>query len=150
MDRPRLDAALTVIGGHLAATALRVVATNERLTLILRPDVVPAVIRAQFEHEYLADRPLDPNTVVAVLELVREKILEPFPERHNERSHTRPTSFDAVYPVGARLAMPVTATTDGTATTEVEIHPDVLFALGLAHAPAAKVTTERGTTNPDR
>jgi hypothetical protein len=81
-----------------------------------------------------------------VLELVREKILEPFPERHDERPHTRPKSFDAVYLVGTRLAVPVATTTD---TTEIEIHPDVLFAVGLADTPAAKVATDRVSTDSD-
>ncbi|MQA10037.1 MAG: hypothetical protein GEU98_16070 [Pseudonocardiaceae bacterium] len=137
--RPRLDAALTVIGEHLAHTALRVVATDERLTLMLRPDVIPAVVRAQFEHEYRLDYPLDPNTAVAVLELVREKILEPFPEHDDQRPYARPQSFDAAYLVGARLAVPVAPSADGTNTTEIEIHPDVLFALGLVDAPAENI-----------
>ncbi len=133
---PRLDAALTVIGEHLAPTALRVVATDQRLTLMLRPDVLPAVVRSQFEHENLVDYPLDSNTAVSVLELVREKILEPFPENRDNREYTRPTTFDAVYLVGARLAVPAAPTADGSATGAVEIHPDVLFALGLIGAPA--------------
>jgi hypothetical protein len=77
-----------------------VVGGDERLT----PDyfaALTAVVRAQFEHEYRADYPLNPSTAVAVLELVREKILEPFPEHDDQRPYTRPKSFDAAYLVGA-------------------------------------------------
>ncbi|NIH83787.1 hypothetical protein FHX45_000680 [Amycolatopsis granulosa] len=36
--------------------------------------------------------------------------------------------------------MPIAVTTDGTDTSEVQIHPDVRFALGVADAPAAEGT----------
>jgi hypothetical protein len=139
--RPRLDAALAVIGEHLAATALCVVATDERLTLVPRPDVIPAVVGAQFEHDHLIHHPLDPNTAVAVLALVREKILEPFPEHEAQHPYTRPTSFDAAHLVSRRVAVPTAASpADGTDTTKVDIHPDVMFALELADSPAGDNT----------
>lgn len=147
-SRPRLDAALAVIGEQLAPTALRVVVTDERLTLMLRPQVIPELVRTQFEHEHRADYPLDPKTAVAVLELVREKILRPFPENPEQAPHNRPQSFNAAYLVGARLAVPTGAPvaehTDDEDDEygrigEVEIHPDVLFALGLADAPAENI-----------
>jgi hypothetical protein len=50
------------------------------------------------------------------------------------------TALTAIAEHLAPTALRVVATTDGTDTTEVEIHPDVLFALGLADAPAAMGT----------
>jgi len=41
----RLDTALATIGTHLAPTALRVAATDHRLTLTLRPGALPALLR---------------------------------------------------------------------------------------------------------
>jgi hypothetical protein len=38
------------------------------------------VVRTRFEHDHLIHHPLDPNTAAAALALVRERILEPFPE----------------------------------------------------------------------
>ncbi|MFK0250314.1 hypothetical protein ACIQUM_36895 [Amycolatopsis azurea] len=78
--RARLDAALAVLTQHLAPTALRVVATDERLTLMLRPHVVPTAIRTQFENVYRADDPLDPDTAVAVTDRARRR-------RHHQHQH---------------------------------------------------------------
>ena len=110
-------------------------------SLVLRANVILAEVRAQLEHDRIRDDPLDPKTAVAVLELVREKIREPFPDSDTERPCTRPTTFDVAFLVNAGLAMTVDApdapdAPDGAEKVdEVEIHPDVLFAPGLVDEP---------------
>ncbi|TQM81765.1 hypothetical protein FHX81_4142 [Saccharothrix saharensis] len=129
----RLDAALAVLGEHLAPTALRVVATDNRLLLMLRPSIVPAYLLDRFEHHDTRAHTLDPTTAVEVVRLVREKILQPFPDHEEERGEGRTKSFDAVDLVGRRVAV---AAANPTGDPDVEIHPGVLFALGLTDVPA--------------
>jgi hypothetical protein len=122
-----------VIGEHLAPTALRVVATDERLTLMMHTDVIPAMVRAQFEHDHRVHHALDVRAAVAVLALIREKILEPFPEHDTQRPYTRSRVLRR-----RRPRQRPAGRADRADITEVEIHPDVVFGLGLVDAPAAK------------
>jgi len=79
-DPERLGAALATIGAHLAPTALRVAATDHRLTLTLRPGALPEPLRERFDAEQSLRHPLEPGTAVELLKLVHDKILAPFPD----------------------------------------------------------------------
>lgn len=100
---------------------------------MLRPSIVPAYLLDRFERHDARARPLDTTTAVEVVRLVQEKILQPFPDHAEERGEGRTKSFDAADLVGRRVAV---AAANPTGDPDVEIHPDVLFALGLADTPA--------------
>ena len=130
----RLDTALATNGAHLAPTALRVAATDHRLTLTLRPGALPALLRERFDAEQSLRRPLDPSAAVQLLELVRDKILAPFP---SEDEHpTRVHSLTADFLVGSGIAIVAADPGGDPDTAVVEIHPDVMFALRLTDRPA--------------
>jgi hypothetical protein len=54
--------------------------------LMLRPGALPALLRERFDHDQATQRPLDPNTAVELLTLVRNKILGPFLEEEEGNS----------------------------------------------------------------
>jgi hypothetical protein len=137
----RLGSALATIGTHLAPTALRVTATDHRLTLTLRAGALPEPLRERFDADQFLRHPLDPSTAVELLKLVRDKILAPFPddgrfpgeEERPARGHTPTEDFL----ISSRLAVDTEPQGGDRGLPAVEIHPDVMFALRLTGRPAA-------------
>ncbi|WP_039829391.1 hypothetical protein [Nocardia testacea] len=139
-SRRRLDQALTVLGHQLEATALRVVATDDRLTVLIRTAVLPDDLRTAFTDQRMRRIPMGPHEAVELVKLVRNKVLEPFPDSLG--LHEESTNAYTVDPSGMlarqRIAIHRTSPTlqRSTAANTLEIHPDVMFALGLADRPA--------------
>ncbi|WP_280456986.1 hypothetical protein [Nocardia carnea] len=139
-SRRRLDQALTVLARQLEPTALRVVATDDRLTVLIRTAVLPDDLRAAFTDQRVRRVPLGPHEAVELVKLVRNKVLEPFPDSIG--LHEESTNAYTVDPTGMlarqRIAIHRTGPTHrGTGVNELEVHPDVMFALGLAARPAS-------------
>lgn len=133
----RLDSAVATIGAHLAPTALRVAATDDRLTLTLRPGALPTAVRERFDTEQSLRDPLDPSAAVEVLKLVRDKILAPFPEEDGplpdeERRPTWGQIWTEEFLLSSRLAIKVAPGAGDSDAARVEVHPDVMFALRLS------------------
>lgn len=133
----RLDSAVATVGARLAPTALRVAATNDRLTLTPRPGALPTALRERFDTEQSLHGPLQPSAAVELLKLVRDKILAPFPENDGqfpdeERHPTRRHTWTEEFLISSRLAIDLAPGGGGLGTARVEVHPDVMFALRLS------------------
>lgn len=143
-SRRRLDQALTVLADQLEPTSLRVVATDDRLTVLIRTAVLPDDLRAAFNDQRMRRIPMGPHErpheAVELVKLVRNKVLEPFPDSlglHEESTNAYTTDPTGIL-ARQRIAIHRTSPTlqRSTAANTLEIHPDVMFALGLADRPA--------------
>jgi hypothetical protein len=143
----RLDAAIASLADQLAPTPLRLAVTDHMLMLTLRPGALPALTRERFDRDHALRRPLDPKTAVHVLKLVHDKILEPFPSADDEDDDVvqrKPdTHLDTAWLIDASLAIPAAQPTASPGPAEVEIHPDVMFALRLTDAPAVATAPDQ-------
>jgi hypothetical protein len=130
----RLDAAVASLTEHLAPTPIRLAVTDQDLMLTVRPGAPPTLTRDRVDHDRNRRRPLTPPGAVAVIRLVRDKILNPFPGDDDARP-LRHSDIDHLVSTG--LAVPAPEPAEGQpASGGVEIHPDVMFALRLIDRPA--------------
>ncbi len=144
----RLDTAVSALDGRLATTAFRVAVTDQHIALTHAPDGLPPEVAGRIEADLLRRVPMDPYEAKDLLRLVRDKILEPFPE--DPEFAAKPLAADriqhlvrrgiAVPAPNATSATTADADTDAAANEDVggigDIHPDVMFALRLAAEPA--------------
>jgi hypothetical protein len=129
----RLATAVNVIHRQLEPTGLRLISTDGRLILAVRPGALTELTRQRVGRVERRRWPLSQRDAVTVLRLVRDKVLAPFPDPDGPR---RTDSLDGLWLVDSGLAVAIAEPGDHGTTTAVEIHPDVMFALGLADTPA--------------
>lgn len=136
--RARLDSALADVAGQLEGTALRVAVTDERLQLLLRTGALPAPVRTRFDRDRSAQSPLDPGHAAALLALVRDAILEPFPAElaDDRRRDMQRINIDPAHLIERRIAVPAPRIGGNPHDPGLLVHPDVMFALRLADEPA--------------
>jgi hypothetical protein len=125
----RLAAAIESIHGSLQETPLRLLVTDSRLSLGLRGGL-PDGTRERLDFEQRQREPLHPRDATDLLALVIRKILEPFPDE--DGIHDLP-ELRALHLTSIGLAAPTNPHT--IRSSDIEPHPDVLFALRLAAEP---------------
>jgi hypothetical protein len=82
----RLSAAVNHIHQQLEPTALRLIVTDLRLTLTVRPDALFGLTRQHLNRARLLQRPLSYVDAGEMLNLVKKKLLEPFPDQSDGAS----------------------------------------------------------------
>jgi hypothetical protein len=152
--RARLAAAVGALksgelDGQLAATtlatafrtALWVAVTDQAVALTQAPGGLPREVRARIEAELVRRVPLDPYEAGHLLRLVRDKLLEAFPE--DPEFAAAPLFAGLIERLVRRgIAVPAPSAPIGEADTDTDVgglvdaHPDVMFALRLAEEPA--------------
>lgn len=125
----RLHAATAAGETILAGTPLRLVATDQRLTCVLRPSSLPEAVRAAFADSERTRAPLAAYQAGRALALVHEHLLAPV----GEPRQPAPAGVLAEL-AECRLATDVVPADDPEQAT-ARPHQDFLFALGLADAP---------------
>ncbi|MFC9472440.1 DNA-binding protein [Nocardia sp. FBN12] len=149
----RLDAAIDVVRDQLAGTALQLSGTELYLTLTVVPGTVSGTVDDRLIEEDARRVALTPMLAEDLLRLVRQKILAPFPGEpdmwpaesagsHFQRQTALLNQCIAIgrrSSVGDEFARHRDSADEFTTSYEVvanlQIHPDVMYALGLAGPP---------------
>lgn len=125
----RLAQAVADLRTQLASTALMVVTTDYRVSVVLRRGALPEHLRARFANGLLLRAQLLPTTAVDLHKLLRNHILAPFPGSDTADRH------DADYLIDLHIAVARESYVGGVVARVLDAHPDLLFALGLAERP---------------
>jgi hypothetical protein len=133
-SRARLSTAVDTVVAQLEPTPLRLIVTDTRLALALRDDALPEGTHERLDAEFRHRQPLHPHTATDLVKLIINGILAPFPADIDDPQQLNKQA--AINLIVAGLA--ATTRPDGPYRPDaIAPHPDVMFALGLADAPAA-------------
>ncbi|WP_067497900.1 helix-turn-helix domain-containing protein [Nocardia ignorata] len=137
----RLEQAVAALGVQLSPTALAVVCTDHRVSVVLRPGALPSHIREKFTDRAFLRQPLTPHEAVNLHKLLRKNLLAPFPDPASVGEKlTSATGGDPVQSLIDRRIAVSRSEHSGTDSPRdrlgaLDIHPDSLFALGFSQRP---------------